>query len=169
MSNLDVASYNRQGKVFHAANVAAASVLAVATTMTGLILCNPYGSRKKLLMVDAAFVWTTAGAAAHQIGIAVGYSQTAVTHTTPAIIYNADGSGVSATSVALVDVSSTLPVVTTARKWIGGSLGTAVSPYMVNERLDGSIILVPGAYCHLTTVTTTAVGMGSFTWIEVPE
>lgn len=168
MSNLDVAGYNRQGKVFHAANVAAASVVAVSTTMTGLILCNPYSSNKKFILVDAGFVWTTAGAAAHQIGIAVGFSQTQVTHTTPAIVYNADGSGVSSSSAALVDVSSTLPVVATARVWIGGSLGTAVSPYMVRDTFEGTVVLVPGAYLHLTTVTTTAVGMGSFTWIEVP-
>lgn len=169
MSNLDIASYNRQGKVFHTANVAAVSVLAVSTTMTGLILSNPYGSRKKLILVDGAWVWTTAGAAAHQAGWAVGYSSTAVTHTTPMIIYNADGSGVSASSIALADSSSTLPVVATARRWFGGSLGTAVSPYMVNDRIDGAIILVPGSYAHLTTVTTTMVGLGSVTWIEVPE
>ena len=39
---------------------------------------------------------------------------------------------------------------------------------MIKDYPEGSIILVPGAYLHLTTVTTTAVGMGSFTWIEVP-
>src|SRR3972149_4506558 len=117
MSNLDIASYNRQGKVYHAANVAAASVVAVSTTMTGLILSNPYGSSKKNILFDAGFVWTTAPAAAHQIGIAMSFSQTAVTHTIPGIIYNADGSGVSATTVALVDVAATLPVVGTARRW----------------------------------------------------
>ena len=168
MSNLDIASYNRQGKVFHIANVAAVSVLAVSTTMTGLILSNPYGSNKKFIMVDAGWVWTTAGAAAHQAGLAVGYSATAVTHTTPITVYNADGSGTSTTSVALADNSSTLPVAATVRRWFGGSLGTAVSPYMVNDLIDGAVILVPGAYCHLTTVTTTMVGMGSMTWIEVP-
>ena len=119
-------------------------------------------------MVDAMFVWTTAGAAAHQIGHAMGYSQTAVTHTTPAIVYNADGSGVSSSAVGLVDVSSTLPVVATARRWFGGSLGAAVSPYQIVDYPEGAIVLVPGAYWHLTTVTTTAVGMGSVTWIEVP-
>ena len=168
MASLDVMSYNRQGKVFTLTNAAAASVLAVSTTMTGLILINPFGSGKKLVLVDAGFVWTTAGAAAHQIGVALGYSTTAVTNTTPVSVYAADGRGVATTSVAAGSNSATLPAAAVTQMWIGGSLGTAVSPYMVRERIDGSLIVIPGAYAHLTTVTTTAVGMGSFTWIEVP-
>lgn len=167
MSNLDVTSYNRQGKVFQVANVAAVSVLAVSTTMTGLILCNPYGSNKKFILVDAGFVWTTAPAAAHQIGIAMGFSQTAVTHTTPVVVYSADGAGSGVNSVALADSASTLPVAATARRWFGGALGATTGAYMIKDYPEGAVVLVPGAYAHLTTVTTTAVGMGSFTWIEV--
>ena len=169
MSNLDTASYNRQGKVFHAANAAAASFLAVSTTMTGLILCNPYGSKKKFILVDAGFAYTTAPTAATQMGIAVGFSVTLVTHTTAAVVYNADGSGISSTSGAAVDVSSTLPVVATARRWFGGSIGSSTTHVFMNDKIEGALILVPGAYAHITTVTTTSVGLGSFTWIEVAE
>ena len=168
MASLDVMSYNRQGKVFTVSNVAAVSVLAVSTTMTGLVLINPFGSGKKLILVDAGFVWTTAGAAAHQIGVALGWSTTAVTNTTAITVLRADGGGTGTNSVAAGSSSATLPTAAVAQMWIGGSLGTAVSPYMVRERIDGSLILIPGAYAHLTTVTTTAVGMGSFTWVEVP-
>ncbi len=168
MATMNVSDLNRQGKVFQTANVAAVSALAVSTTMTGLILCNPFGSGKKLSIIDWSWVWTTAGAAAHQVGLALGFSPTQVTHTTPIIIYGADGSGVSTTSVARADSSSTLPVVAVAQRWIGGSLGAAVSPYQVQDHCEGAVVLVPGAYCHITSVTTTMVGMGSFTWAEYP-
>jgi hypothetical protein len=36
------------------------------------------------------------------------------------------------------------------------------------QNIDGGLILVPGATLTFAAVTTTAVGMGSVTWVEVP-
>lgn len=173
MSNLDVASYNRQGKVFVAANVAAKSVIAVTTAMTGVILHNPAGSTKKFIIVDAGWVWTTAPAAVHNIGLALAAPNITVPSSLTAIgsgILGADGSGVSSASVARVYDAATLPVAPVIVRWsFGATYGSGVgeSPAHLLDHVDGSIVLVPGATMTFAAVTTTAVGMGSVTWIEV--
>ena len=78
MATLNVSDLNRQGKVFVAANVSAKNHIAVTTSMTGLIVYNPYGSGVKLVLIDAGFAYTTAPAALHNIGLAVMASNTAV-------------------------------------------------------------------------------------------
>lgn len=172
MSNLDVASYNRQGKVFAVANTAAVATTAVAATTTGLIVINPYGSGKKLVMVDWGWASSVVGTGVGNLGLAIGAaSTTAVTNTTPITVRAADGSG-SATSVAAGSSSATLPAAAVAIKWLGGNIwvtgGTGDHPYMLQGTLEGSIILVPGSTLQFTHVTTVLTGLGSFTWIEVP-
>src|SRR6266446_1226661 len=78
MATINVADLNRQGKVFTAANVAVKNVIAVAAGMTGLILYNPNGSGKKVVLVDAGFVWTTVPGAVHNLGIGVMTQNNAV-------------------------------------------------------------------------------------------
>src|SRR3990167_718167 len=109
MSNLDIASYNRQGKLFYAANTAAVALTAVATTTTGLIVYNPWGSGKKLVMVDWGWASSVVGTGVGNLGIAVmGSSITAVTNTTPITVRAGDGSGL-IRSVAAASSSVTLP------------------------------------------------------------
>jgi hypothetical protein len=174
MSNLDIASYNRQGKVFVAANVSAKSVIAVTTGMTGVILYNPVGSNKKLIIADASFVWTTAPAAVHNIGLALAAPNPTVPSSLTAIgsgVLAADGSGNAGSAVARAYDAATLPVAPVIVRWMGGAVygsGVGESPYSIMDHVDGSIILVPGAVMTFAAVTTTAVGMGSVTWIEVP-
>jgi len=168
MATLNVADLNRQGKVFVGANISAKSVIAVTASMTGLILYNPFGSGRKLVLVDAGFAYTTAPGALHNIGIAVMNANTAVpTSLTVAgrSATGADGSG--STPAGIVWDAATLPAAPVAVRWFGGVVATgSVSPYQLNDRIDGSIILVPGSAACLTVVTTTAVGMGHFTWAE---
>ncbi len=170
MATLNVADLNRQGKVFCAANVSAKNVVAVSTTATGLMVYNPYGSGVKLVMIDVGFVYTTAPAAVHNIGLAVMQSSTAVpTSLTVAgrSAVAADGSG--RVGAAIAWDAATLPVAPVAVRWMFG-LSTAAASVVegFSERLDGSVVVVPGALVELCAVTTTAVGMGSFTWAEVP-
>ena len=170
MATLNVADLNRQGKVYVGANVSAKSVVAVSTTATGLILYNPFGSGRKLALVDAGFVYTTATAALHNLGMAVmPTSQTVPTGLTVAgrSAIAADGSG--GTGVGIVWDAATLPVAPVAVRWFGGTNATGSSSmYQFNDRIDGSIVLVPGSALVLTVVTTTAIGMGHFTWAEYP-
>jgi len=174
MSNLDIASYNRQGLVFSAANTAAKSVIAVTTAMTGVILYNPAGSGKKLVLVHAGWVWTTAPAAVHNIGIALAAPNVTVPSSLTAIgsgVLAADGSGNSGKSVARAYDAATLPVAPVIQRWsFGATYGSGVgeSPAALIDYIEGALILVPGAVMTFAAVTTTAVGMGSISWIEVP-
>lgn len=171
---LDIAEYNRKGQVFSAANVSAKNHIAVTTSMTGLILYNPIGSNKKLIIVDVGFAWTTVPGAVHNLGLALA----APNPTVPSSVTNigsgvllADGSGSAGSSVTKAYDAATLPVAPVIVKWLGGAAwGTSVgvSPYSLITKLDGSLILAPGAVMTTAAVTTTAVGMASVTWIEVP-
>jgi len=176
MATLNVADLNRQGKVFVGANVSAKSVIAVNATMTGLMLYNPINSGKKLVLVDAGFVWTTTPAAVHNVGIGiVAATATAPTSLTVAggPARAADGSGLAGSGIVYdAAVFAAAPV---AARWFlnatyqaASAAGTTVASAMQLDRLDGSIALVPGSAACLIAVTTTAVGMGSFTWVEYP-
>ena len=172
--SFDIASYNRQGQVFTAANVSAKSVIAVTTAMTGVILYNPAGSGKKLVLLHAGWVWTTAPAAVHNIGIALASPNVTVPATLTAIgsgVLAADGSGNSGASVARAYDAATLPVAPVIQRWsFGATYGSGVgeSPAALIDYIDGALILVPGAVATFAAVTTTAVGMGSICWAEVP-
>lgn len=172
MSNIDTAGFNRKGQLFVAANVSAKSVIAVTTSMTGVILYNPVGSGKKLIVTSVGFVYTTAPAALHNMGLALGAASVVVPTSVTAIgsgVLAADGSGGSGASVAKVYDAATLPAAPVAVRWFGGVVATgSVSPYQFNDKVDGELAVVPGATLSFTVVTTTAVGMGSIAWFEVP-
>lgn len=170
MATINVADLNRQGKVFTAANVSAKSVIAVTTSMTGLIVYNPVGSNVKAVLIDCGFVYTTAPAALHNLGVGImNYHPTAPGTLTVAgsPAQAADGSGKAAVCVAWD--AAALPVAPVARRWFQGTLATGgTNNYSGGDRIDGSLILIPGTAACLIAVTTTAVGMGHFTWAEVP-
>ena|SRR3990167_894471 len=174
MSNFDIASYNRQGKVFTAANVSAKNVIAVTTAMTGVILHNPAGSNKKLLIANAGWVWTTVPGAVHNIGLALAGPNATAPSSLTAIgsgVLSADGAGNAGNSVGRAYDAATLPVAPVIVRWLGGAAwGTSVgvSPFSIMQNVDGGLILVPGSTLTFAAVTTTAVGMGSVTWVEVP-
>lgn len=171
---MDLTSYNRLGQVYSAANVSAKSVIAVTTAMTGVIVYNPPGSGKNVVIADVGFVWTTVPGAVHNIGIATAAPNLTPPGTVTAIgsgVRLANGSGNAGNSVTLVYDAATLPVAPVACRWFSGAAwgsSVAVSPYSAVEHVDGAVMLVPGAVMCLTVVTTTAVGMGHVTWIEVP-
>ncbi len=174
MSNLDVAGYNRKGQMFAAANVSAKSVIAVTTSMTGVILHNPVGSGKKLVLVHAGWVWTTAPAAVHNIGIALMAANPVLPTSLTAIgsgVLAADGSGNAGAAVGRAYDAATLPTAPVIVRWMFGATygsGVGESPAALMDYIDGGIVVVPGAAACFAAVTTTAVGMGSISWIEVP-
>lgn len=170
MPTLDVATPNRLGQVFQACNAAGVILTVVGTVVTGFILSNPYGSGKKLVLVDAAFVPTTVPAATYALGIATGFSPVAVTHTTPVSVYAGDGTGVANTSVAKVDSSATLPVASVLQRLNGYAPTTPATAGGLSwlDRIEGTLILAPGAYAHFTFVGTAPTGIGAMSWVEVP-
>lgn len=171
---MDLINYNRLGQVFTAGNVSAKSVIAVTTAMTGLILYNPIGSGKQIFITDAGFAWTTAPAAVHNLGIATAAPNISVpssltTAGSPVVVSNASGSA--GNSVTQAYDAATLAVAPVARRWAFGAVygsGVGESPYSAIDHVDGAISAIPGGVICLTVVTTTAVGLGSFTWVELP-
>ena len=168
MSNLDVASYVRLGKMFFACNQANKATTALSTTATGLILYNPWGSGKKLLLADARFAFSAVPTAAGAVMLSMGNTPSAAA--TPAgtadTIWNADGSGVTTESVARVFTIATTNVVNVYVMPLTVASSTTAST-AVADLPEGGIIVVPGNYVMFSHVTTVATGIGSFLWTEL--
>lgn len=173
MSSIDRLAYNRAGQLFTAANVAAKSVIAVTTAMTGVILYNPVGSNKVLYIVDAGWAWTTAPAAVHNIGMAIMAPNITAPTSLTAIgsgVRNANGSGNAGGSVAQAYDAATLPVAPVMQRIsFGAAYGSGVgeSPYCLIDYIDGALAVQPGGALCFAAVTTTAVGLGSVSWVEI--
>lgn len=175
MSTLDIAGYNRLQQVFTGGNVSAKSVIAVAAATTGLALYNPYGSGKKLILVQVGFSWTTAPAAVHNLGLGLVAAAAALPTSLTAAgsgVKLADGTGTAGSSISALYDAATFATAPVAAQWMGGCVygsGVGESPYTMNYCPDGTIMVVPGSAVALIALTTTCVGVGSFTWIEVPQ
>lgn len=173
MSNIDRIAYNKAGQLFIAANVSAKSVPAVSTTATGVILYNPIGSGKTLYILDVGWAWTTVPGAVHNIGVAQMIpSPTAPTGLTAigSGVQNGNGSGNAGNAVAQVYDAATLPVAPVMRRiCFGAAWGTSVgvSPHQLIDYIDGALAVPQGGAAVLAAVTTTAVGLGSISWIEI--
>lgn len=169
MSNFDVASYNRKGATFFACNQANKATTALSTTATGLILYNPWGTNKKLVVVDARFAFSAVPTAAGAVMLAMGNTPSVAA--TPAgtadTIWAADGSGPSTVSVARVFTIATTNIVNVyvAPLEVASSTTSSIAKASLPE---GGIMVVPGNYIMFSHVTTVATGIGSFLWVEVP-
>lgn len=163
----------RLGNMYHACSTGAVTLSTVSATCTGLVLSNPYGSGKLLVVEKVRFAPSTAPGGASVVGLAISpaVSVTAVTHTTPAVIHGAimTGSNVD-TGVGLVDSSATLPAAPVWLRPIGGVVAaSSISPGMYVDQTNGDIILPPGTNLSLSYLTTAAVGIAEFTWCEISE
>jgi hypothetical protein len=173
MSNIDTVAYSRAGRVYTATNVSAKILTVVGTAMTGLILYNPVGSGKLLSFLTAGFSWGTVSPSAQSIGIAI--SPTTITVPTSntagsAIIKSATGASLS--SVASAWDTSTLGTACIAARWFGGAQwvtgGTGQFPYMLVDKIDGELGLIPGAAAAFCMIGGTGpTGMASLSYIEV--
>lgn len=173
MSNIDRLAYNKAGQLFTAANVAAKSVIAVTAAMTGVVLYNPTGSGKVLYIVDVGWAWTTAPAAVHNLGIAIMAPSPTVPTSLTAIgsgVRSGNGSGNSGNSVAQAYDAATLAAAPVMQRIsFGAAYASAAgnSPFSFIDYVDGALAVQPGGAACLAAVTTTAVGLGSISWVEV--
>lgn len=167
---IDVLAYAKLGQVFFASNQAAVTLSALSTTATGLVLSNPIGSGKNIALISAQWAFQTAPAGASVVGIAMspGVQATNTTHTTPINqVQMAQLNGTAGVSVARVDSSATTVGTPVFARIMGGPVAASqINPPYINDFIDGAIILVPGTSIQLAYVTTAAVGLGSFTWLE---
>lgn len=173
MSNIDRLAYNRAGQLYCAANVSAKNVVAVSTTATGVILYNPVGSNKTLYILDAAFAWTTAPAAVHNLGWAIMTPNPTTPTGLTAIgsgVQSGQGFGNAGNSAAQAYDAATLPVAPVMRRIAGGAVygsGVGESPYSIIDYIDGALAVPPGGAFVFAAVTTTLAGIGSVSWIEI--
>lgn len=162
-----------RGSVFLAHNVAAQAVsVALATTYTGLVLCNPLGSGKNLVLLAAQFAVSVAEVAIASQHLIGGWSATAVTHTTPLAapgIQNALLGG-GQNSVAKVDSAATIPtpnyLLPIRSGFTAGALGGPGMGALID--LGGLLILKPGAFAAIGALTA-LTGFGGLVWEEVDE
>ncbi len=161
-----------RGNMFSASTQAlVTTTVGLATTYTGLVLSNPTTSTVNLVLNKASLMQSVIQATQIEAyAIAIGYNaSTNVTHTTPvAPKSNKVGSGIS--PVGLADVAATLPTAPTYHTFVTNT-ATAVanSPTGVID-LEGSVILMPGAYAAWVTPAQASVAglWFSFQWEEVP-
>ena len=162
----------RKGHMYHACSAGAVTLTTVHATCTGLSLENPPGSNKNLVIKRASFVASTAPNGAAVVGLAISpaIQTTAVTHTTPAVIHNAIATGSDKNvGIAKADVSSTLPATPVWLRPLGSVVAaSSISPAAYHEDVNGDIILPPGTNLSFSYLTTAAVGIAAFTWVEVP-
>ncbi len=159
----------RLGNVYHSHNTTAGAVTVLNATCTGLVLSNPVGSTKALVMKNVQFANSTLAAIA-EVGLAVSPSvSTAVQTGTAVVIHNAQLSG----SDANIGAGRTFSIATllTTPVWyrsMGSVELTGSVEAGINEaNLNGDTIIMPGTYIALATLTTARTGMCSMTWAEV--
>ena len=172
MSNMAVPDLNRQRLVFTACNQAAQTVTLINTsTATGFILSNPWGSFKKVVLIDATFAYTTVPTATAIVFLAMSIAPSATAHATVTAenVYGADGSGKTGANQAKVYNASTTPNLPVYSRILGYSPTTpaTMGGLTWTDRGEGSLVLVPGSYVQISYITTAPVGIASMTWAEV--
>lgn len=174
MSNIDTIAYGKAGQTFTATNVSAKIITVVGTAMTGLILSNPIGSNRYMSFMTAGFTWGTIPPSAQAIGIAISPNQPVAPSSLTvgsAVIKSATGSS-SAASVGIVWDTATLGVACVAVRWFGGAAwitgGSGEAPYMMVDKIDGELGLMPGAQAAFCMIGGTGpTGMCSLSYIEI--
>ena len=169
MSSLDILGYVKQGRAFWASNQVAKATTALSTTNTGLILYNPWGSGKRLVIYNSSWVFTTLPTGIGGVWVTLGNAVSA--GATPAgtadVIWNADGSGIAVNSAARVFTIATTLVVNVYAYPLSMCLtGTTVAGQQPAFP-EGGIGVAPGNYASINHFTTVATGVGSFNWIEI--
>lgn len=170
MSLQSTQDYAKAGQVYHAHTQAAVTLSGLSTTATGLILVNPFGSGKNLVVNTIEWSPTTAPAGASVVGIAVSPAQSAtqVTLTTPVTVYNALIGAAAVAGVGKVCTAATTVGTPVYVRALGGVVAaSSITPAYIRDDIDGAIILTPGTSLQLAYLTTAAVGMAAICWTEV--
>jgi len=169
----------RAGKLFSGGNQTAFGTATAAgltaTNTGGLILANPIGSGKNLVLEQFSIA-TILQQTVNAVGLGVGYSATVNIAATLTVVANQNAllNGPLSVGVLYCAASTTLPVTPYLARLVctlpTGALTVTNGPVAATYDLLGSIILPPGGFCN---VVTTAAGVASsvlhsFTWSEEP-
>lgn len=160
-----------RGNVFLGGNTAAQATSTASATATGLILTNPLGSGKNLVILDIEVGVGAVVAAVFEVGLFANTNTAAaaVTQTTPITPKNAL-LGSSLAGVGLLASAATLPAAPVhvrallASGWV---TATAQSQEFAKDEVAGSIILLPNTAVSVQSVVGTQSIIASITWEEV--
>lgn len=161
-----------QNTYFAATQAGQTSTVGLNTTYVGLVLSNPVGNLKNLVINKVSIGWTVIAAAVNTVGIAVGYNATTnVTHTvavTQAPTSTIFGVGPAATAKA--DTSATLPTAPVYYCFLANTPAATTNPAGGIYDLQGSLIVPPGGYVMTVTTAASAAAafLASFQWTELP-
>jgi len=157
------------GNIFSACNSAAQALSLNSATATGLILSNPIGSGKVLMLLKVRVAIVSLPAGAAPLILTGGQSVTAITHTTPLTVRNtylANGN----TAVGLADSAATIPTPAIISVLGGGPAATVATgtsfPPFIEANYDGEIVLPEGGFISLQCLTTAISVVASMTWAE---
>jgi hypothetical protein len=162
---------SKRGNLFIASNQAGVALSLLNATATGLILSNPAGSGRNLVLLDILVALTSAPAGIATLMLAgnVTQAQAATVHTTPLTIRNAL-LGAQLSTVALADSAATLPATPVVLRAIGGgpvATGSVTAPF-VRDEVAGEIVVAPGMSISLSALTTAISVLGTFVFADVP-
>lgn len=162
----------RLGKMYHAHNTTAGAVTALSATCTGLVLSNPLGSGKDLIVSNMSFVGSTLSTIA-EIGIAVSSVVAVAVQTgTAAVVHNARLRG----SNGNVGVGQALSIATllSTPVWLRPighariTAGVEAAPAFTAD-FDGELVITPGTYACFATLTAARTGLCSVSWAEADQ
>lgn len=158
-----------KGSLFSGANPSGVTTSAgLAATCVGLILSNPAGNTKNLLIYRVSGAIIVAPSTVTAMGLITGYAAAGiVTHTTPLTPASSTIGG-ALTPTAKLDSAATLVGAPAWNRFF--TQNTAAASLMsFSQDMQGSIVLIPGAYAAIgTTIAGPTSGFqGSFEWSEV--
>lgn len=161
-----------RGALFSASNVAAQAVsVALATTYTGLVISNPLGNTKNLVLIGCQLALSVAPAAIASLHLIAGYSATAnVTHTTPLASPGIQNNLIGVGPPSTMKADSAATIVNPGYLIPLGSGFTAAALYATTPAwidLAGQFVLPPGAWVAIGALTA-VTGFGGFSWQETP-
>jgi hypothetical protein len=167
----------RRGNVFFAANTAVQALSVNSATATGLILSNPIGSGKNLVLLDVCVALGSVPAAISEVVLTgnATASLTAVTHTAALTINNVltgQQSITKGTSVANADSQATVPTPAVMRAlgaylWIATAANVIGTP-VIRDEIAGALVIGPGCAVSVQALTTAISAISSMTWAEEP-
>ena len=162
-----------RGNVFLAANSATQALSVNSTTATGMILTNPFGSGKNLVLLEVCVAIASLPAGQSTLILTGNPSATTTepTHTTPLVVRNSLISS-GAAAVGKADSAATIGAATILRIIGAGTAATVATstafPPFIRDEVAGLIILAPGTCISLQALTTALTVVSSIMWEEVP-
>lgn len=161
-----------RGNMFSASiQAVATTTVGLATTYTGLVISNPITSAVNAVLNKASVMQSVIQSVQIEAyAIAVGFnSATNVTHTA-ALTTRSNKIGSGLTSVVLADTSATLPTAPFYHTFVTQTASATSQSSTAVIDLEGSVVLIPGAYAlWVTPAQASVAGLWfSFSWEEVP-